>query len=518
MARAERDDDDVETEGGMHSTVSDARLTELLRSDTPIAYPALRELRVRHRPAVLAYARLCTVDDTAARQLTAQAFALAARDTARGSDPRGPWRHQLLLLAGRVTASWATDERAPRLDAALLAHLRAAAPGASAPPMLAAFQALPVRVQGLIWYGVVEQEPSERTAGLLGLSPQDVAYGIEPAFGALRQSLLRTRLAASGNPRCQDFRRLIEESVRPGTPRHSADLHAHMAHCVHCATAYEELSQLRDTPRTALAEGLLPWGGTAYAMAEADEQSTGSAARLPGWWPSRRFVLAATAVGVALAPLLVYLLASDGSGSARAASDVITPPPPPAVTVTATVSLTPSPTPTPSPSPTTRSPSPTPTPTPSGTTRPPSPKPQPKPPAPHPPNGTYAQVVNVASGLCLDIRDGVMDDGTDVITAPCTSSGTQRWRVDASSEVLQSYADPDYCLDSRGSTYRGVGIWTCSSVDGSNGQNLRFTVDSRGVIRPEIAPDHAVTPYGGDTVFLIPDQGGDAQRWRAGAS
>ncbi|MFC3572755.1 ricin-type beta-trefoil lectin domain protein [Streptomyces yaanensis] len=512
MARAERDDDDVEAGSGVHSTVSDARLTELLRTDTPTAYPALRELRTRHRPAVLAYARLCTVDEHAARQLTAQAFALAARDTARGQDPRGPWRHQLLLLAGRVTASWATDGRASRLDPGLLTHLRAAGPEGSLPPMLAALQTLPLRLQGLVWYGVVELEPTERTAVLLGLSPQDVAYGIEPAFQALRQSLLKTRLAASGNPRCQDFRRLIEESVRPDNPRYSADLHAHMAHCGYCATAYEELSQLRDAPRTALAEGLLPWGGTAYVMGDADEQNTAGADRLLGWWPSRRLALTSVALGVALAPLLVYLLASGGSQPARVASTVRTPTPLPAVTVT--ISLTPSPSPTPtakSPSP---SPTPTPTPKPSKTTRPASPKP--KPPAAHPPNSTYAQVVNVASGLCLDIRDGVMDLGTDVITAPCTSSRTQFWRVGSSRGVLQSYADPGFCLDSRGSTDRGVGIWECSSVYGSNGRNLRFTVDSRGVIRPEIAPDHAVTPYGGDTLFLLPDQGSDDQRWRAG--
>lgn len=86
--------------------------------------------------------------------------------------------------------------------------------------------------------------------------------------------------------------------------------------------------------------------------------------------------------------------------------------------------------------------------------------------------------MNAGSGLCLDIRDGVMDLGTDVITARCTSSRTQMWRVDSGRGVLQSYADPDFCLDSRGSTDRGVGIWECSSVYGSNGQNLRFTVDS----------------------------------------
>jgi hypothetical protein len=111
-----------------------------------------------------------------------------------------------------------------------------------------------------------------------------------------------------------------------------------------------------------------------------------------------------------------------------------------------------------------------------------------------------------------------MELGTDVITAPCTSSPTQRWRVDTARGVLQSEADPGFCLDSRGSTYRGVGIWECSAIDGPGGRNLRFTVDSRGVIRPGIAPDHAVTPSWGDMVFLMPDQGSDTQRWTAGAS
>ncbi|MFG2379879.1 ricin-type beta-trefoil lectin domain protein [Streptomyces avermitilis] len=534
MARADRGDGDgdAEAEDGRHSTASDARLTELLRTDTATAYPALRELRTRHRPAVLGYARLCTVDDAAARRLTAQAFALAARDTARGSDPRGPWRHQLLLLAGRVAASWAADERAARLDPGLLAHLSAAGSPAQVPPLLAAFQSLPSRVQGVVWYAVVEGEPDDRTAGFVGLTREDVTYGTEPAIQSLRQSCLTTRLAASDDPRCQDFRRLIEESVRPDHPRYSADLHAHMVHCVYCATAYDELSALRDDPRPALAAGLLAWGGAAYVTGGAVTRQptavrpdpSGSRPGDPGpgpgpasgWWPSRRFVLASTALGVALAPLLVYLLVSGGPEPERAANAVATPARPPAMTVTATVSATPSP----SPSHTaTRSPKPSRSPSASKTTHPPSPKPspKPKPPAPHPPNGSFAQVVNVDSGLCLDIRDGVMDLGTDVITAPCTSSRTQRWRVDTARGVLQSSEDPDFCLDSRGSTDRGVGIWECGAVYGRNGRNLRFTVDAEGVIRPAVAPDHAVTPYGG-ALSLVPAEGRADQRWRAGAA
>ncbi|MBK3568026.1 RICIN domain-containing protein [Streptomyces sp. MBT62] len=489
--------------GGAHADASDARLTELLRAGTSTVYPALQELRARHQPSVLSYARLCTTSESAARQLAAQAFTLAARETARGVDPGVPWRHQLLLLTGRVATSWSLDDRSAGLDSGLLLLLNTAAPK---PTMLPAFQSLPARTQGLVWYGVVEREPEAVTAAFLGLTHEDVVHGTERALQAMAQACLKSRLAASDDPRCGDFRRLIEESVRPDNPRDSADLHAHMAHCAHCTGAYEELTALRDAPRSTLAEGLLPWAGSSYAMSGREEVRGNSRTTHSTWWPSRRLVLASAALGVALVPLLFFLLRPGDSPPrpGAAAGTAAIPSTPSEVTVTATVPVTPSSTsPSKSPSPTrsskpTRSASPTPSPT------------------THAPNGTYAQVVNVSTGRCLDIRDGDLTEGTDVITAPCASSDTQLWRVDATRGVVQSSADSDLCLDSRGSVDKGVGIWECDSVDGSHGENLRFTVDPDGVIRPAIAILTGMTPEDGDGVSLVPLTGGTEQRWRAG--
>ncbi|MFE2136998.1 ricin-type beta-trefoil lectin domain protein [Streptomyces sp. NPDC059466] len=345
---AGKDDGTGAEGGGAHARTPDARLTELLRAATPTAYPALQELRGRHRASVLAYARLCTAGESAARQLAAQAFTLAAQETARGSDPGVPWRHQLLLLTSRVAVSWAADERAAGLDAGLLLVLNTAGPEGPVPRMLPAFQSLPSRAQGLIWYGLVEREPEERTAVLLGLTREDVTYGTDQALTALGQACLKARLAASDDPSCGDFRRLIEESLRPDSPRFSSDLDAHMAHCAHCTTAYEELSALRDHPRATLAEGLLPWAGTAYTMSGAHEPAPGVRAPSGPWPPSRRMVLASAALGVALAPLLLLLLSSGGSPAQDAAGTVGTPANPPSVTVTATVPATPSSSPSPS--------------------------------------------------------------------------------------------------------------------------------------------------------------------------
>ncbi|MFE9775008.1 ricin-type beta-trefoil lectin domain protein [Streptomyces sp. NPDC005931] len=528
MARADGTDDgsddgtgrEVEAAGEAHAGASDARLTELLRADTGTAYAALRELRARHSPSVLAYARLCTAGDASARQLAAQAFTRAAREVARGTDGGGPLRHRLLLLAGKLAAAWATDDRSGALDPGLLLVVNTAGPGGPVPPLLTAFRNLPPRAQGLIWYGVVDREPDERTATLLGIDREDVAHGTRSALQTLARSCLRARLAASDDPSCGGFRRLIEESVRPDHPRDSADLHTHMAHCPHCTAAYEEQRALRRTPRTALAEGLLPWAGTAYVTGDPDEAVPPSRAAEPAWPPSRRLALASAALGVALTPLVLFLL-SGGSGDQEPVSAAHVPTAPP-VTVTATVAATPSMSPSPSSSPSPSAPSASAaatSPAPSRTASPsrtPSPEPTPEPSPTYPPGSAFAQVVNVASGLCLDIRDGFLEKGNDVVMARCTSSPTQRWRVDSGRGVVQSFADTDYCLDSRGSVERGVGIWVCDSVDGRNGLNLRFAVDGDGRIRPGIAYDTAVTPEG-PWLALRSLDGRTEQRWRAGA-
>ncbi|WP_308433447.1 RICIN domain-containing protein [Streptomyces alanosinicus] len=124
--------------------------------------------------------------------------------------------------------------------------------------------------------------------------------------------------------------------------------------------------------------------------------------------------------------------------------------------------------------------------------------------------------MNLSTGRCLDIRDGDLEQGNDVVTAPCSGSATQRWRFDTYLGVLRSAADDDFCLDSRGATDRGVGIWTCDSVHSDNGDNLRFSVGPDGTIRPDIAIETAVTPDGRHGVALRPLDGERDQRWRAG--
>ncbi|WEH20346.1 ricin-type beta-trefoil lectin domain protein [Streptomyces sp. VNUA24] len=238
------------------------------------------------------------------------------------------------------------------------------------------------------------------------------------------------------------------------------------------------------------------------------------------WSRSRRIALTSVALGVALAPLLAFLVFSGSVGSSSsddAAGSGGTPSVPPSESTNPGVPPSPTPSPTPS-----ETAGPSKPPRKEKPTRSPSPRPSdtgsPTPSSPYggPLSGAYTQVVNVASGLCLDIR-GPLAKGTDVVTATCSSRATQRWRLDSGRSVLQSFADPDLCLDSRGSIDDGVGVWECDSLDGENGDNLRFEVDSRGAIRPAIAGRFAVTPDALGSVGFALASGREGQRWKAGA-
>ncbi|MBP8538363.1 RNA polymerase sigma factor, partial [Streptomyces sp. MK37H] len=276
-----------------HAQLSDTELTERIRSGAPTALPATQELRKRHHPAVLSYARLCVRTQTDADQLADLSFGLAAQETCRGIDPWGPWRHHLLLLVQRVAANWAEGSREERLDPAFtewLGHSGAATGGAAGHPgprersaMLGGFLTLSTRTRDVLWYSVVEEEPDTVVATFAGVAPHTVPTLRETALGALREAWLRTHLERGGEHTCQGFRGLIEAAVRPDNPRRCDDLDRHLSGCLSCAGVYGELLRMDEDPRPVIADGLLGWGGTSYVTAEpvGGVPSVGSAAPSP---------------------------------------------------------------------------------------------------------------------------------------------------------------------------------------------------------------------------------------------
>ncbi|WP_406187444.1 ricin-type beta-trefoil lectin domain protein [Streptomyces sp. NBC_01006] len=99
--------------------------------------------------------------------------------------------------------------------------------------------------------------------------------------------------------------------------------------------------------------------------------------------------------------------------------------------------------------------------------------------------------------MCLDVRGGTFSNGVDVITARCRAGApAQQWRLDDMG-LLHNAANPGYCMDARGSTGDGVGIWSCSAFGRAEGDNLVFSTDATGRIKPRIAPGYAVTSRSG---------------------
>ncbi|MEU6707273.1 ricin-type beta-trefoil lectin domain protein [Streptomyces wuyuanensis] len=569
--------------------LSDAELGERIRSGAPRADPAVQELKRRHLPAVLAYARLCGRNQTAGNQLAVQALRLASDEAGRGIEPRGQWRHHLLMLVRRVGTEWARSDRRARLSADFAGWADASAdagpgtaadagavpaggsglPAAGPAPevsaaVLAAFYRLPALTRGVLWYAVVDQEPDSTVAGYLGVRADLVPDLRLRAPESMRQAFLQAYLER-GDKRCLGYRRIIEAAARPVDRRRSGDLTLHLAECPRCTMVVAELTRMTDNPRTVFAEHLLGWGGAEYtarlpvsrmpeavpargpvpgnapvtapgsgpvasavtspaeATAAQDRPGQPAAGAAP-WWglrlPSRSVLLIAAAVVVAASAATgtALVAASGDSGASREpvapapTSDGAFPTfeaPPPVPTLSTSPGGTHSARPTPSP---TRTPPPAPS-------QPPAAAPTKSAvpiPAPIVPGAGYRPVVNAETGLCLDVEDGVMANRTDVITTACNGATTQQWRFE-SNGLLRNSADPEFCLDSRGDTDRGAGIWSCSSVDGRNGLNLRFAVDGAGVVSPLIDPDFALEPLGGSLGFDRLD--GDAdQRWNAGTS
>ncbi|MCX4515511.1 RICIN domain-containing protein [Streptomyces sp. NBC_01619] len=591
-----------------YSGLSDAELTERIRSGAPQAHPAVQELKRRHLPAVLAYARLCGRNQTAGTQLALQALRLASEEACRGIEPRGQWRHHLLTLVQRVGAAWAVSSRRDRLAPDFASWIDETAqstataqttttaqstttatgaatgtatagepgPGSAAPrrrpseassdtssAMLAGFYRLPALTRGVVWYAVVDQEPDATVATCVGVRPDLVADLRAKAPESLRRAFLQAYLER-GDRKCLGYRRIIEAAARPGDRRHSGDLTLHLAECPRCTRLVAELTRMVDDPRPVFAEHLLGWRGAEYTTRLPVPGQAGTAsARIPGpattsgtgppgprnrlgagvtgflggsrtWQgdattadgarrPSRSAVLVAAAVAAATVTVVtgtVLVAASGDPEPSRAAvalpTAAVVPPiasaSPPAAP-SAAPTRQPSQRPTRSPGPTTSAPSPErPAPTPS--------KSVPPRPVPIVPGAGHHPVVNADTGLCLDIEDGIMANRTDVITTRCNGARTQQWSLEPGG-LLRSGADPDYCLDSRGDTDRGAGIWSCASVDGKNGLNLLFTVDASGAVRPRIAPDFALEPLGsseGSSLGFDPADGDSDQRWNAGTA
>ncbi|MDH6118885.1 RICIN domain-containing protein [Kitasatospora sp. GAS204B] len=475
----------------------------------------LAELRLRHTSALLCYARLADGDGDPA-QLVDMAF-----QRALSGEHSGALRYRLLELVQQCAPSPAPA-------------------GTGLPLTRRVFTALPGVTQALLWHVLVEQDDPEHVGVLLDLEPDEVPDLCADALGRLRTSYLRAFTGWVPQETCRRFTGLLDAATRPVDPRVDEDFERHVSGCHDCRLARGDLEGLNARPGPVLARGLLPWGG-AYvaartlragdvparsgtpaaaglpAVAAAQESVTrrpaAQAPRVPrrGAQPSDRAAgrphdpvtaaarrpcgpaRRAVASGVALAAMLLGLVVA-GTVSAllpRSGGAVVTVSAaadgPPAVGAVSPPSF-----------PTT---------------------------SPAHQGYTYVQLVNAGSGLCLDVRDGVLRAGADVVLNPCTGDPIQKWAVSRGG-VIRNLADPTYCLASDTGANGAAGIWPCFAAGVPERADEVFAITEAGAIRPvagpgspsaevELAPD-GDDPGSGVTATTVND--GSSRDWRAGGA
>ncbi|MFG2978182.1 ricin-type beta-trefoil lectin domain protein [Streptomyces sp. NPDC048331] len=490
--------------------MSDQHLCAALRAEAPAAPAAEAELLRRHGPRVIAFARTVDGDPSLGPQAADRAMKQFLRMRAGADDDveRPPRLSLLMLLPSSEAESAAGATSDPALQ----------------PVVRQGFTSLPFRTQALLWHSVVEREPDDRVAAITGDRPEAVPDLTRRALSACRDAFLREHLRAPSAPHCPRYARMLDAAAARADVRDNPDLARHIGGCPGCAAALRGLVALGETPGPLLAGALLGEPGRRYAEARARTgadaedtlslpvvpalaqlpQSAGADRRRTAFFrrSTGRVVLGAAAV-LAAAATAAFALGPDEGPRAPRAEQADAPDlrvgggegegSPVPTKIGARPSASASARPLPSASPTATGPSPGQDPTTSPTVEAAA-----SPEAVRPFRAaTFVQAVNSASGLCLDVRGGALASGTDVVTARCRpGDAVQQWRLDGKG-LLRNAADPRFCLDSRGASSKGVGIWTCSAYGKSEGDNLVFSMDATGRIKPRTAPGYAVTASGG---------------------
>lgn len=128
-------------------------------------------------------------------------------------------------------------------------------------------------------------------------------------------------------------------------------------------------------------------------------------------------------------------------------------------------------------------------------------------------NAQFVQFVNYASGLCMDINNAVMANGTNVMQWTCNGGNWQKWYLEEGTGMIRSLRDPRYCLDNGGTFANGANImiWACNG-----GNNQRFVNNGAGYFGLLLAPQQVIDGYGtsaGSNVGTWYNWGGNNQRW-----
>ncbi|MEV0905376.1 cellulose binding domain-containing protein [Streptomyces hokutonensis] len=228
--------------------------------------------------AVLSYADLCTSGAASATELASEAFALGIQEArSAGSGPlRGPTRRvlpviPLLLTAVRTTAAeWEFAGRGHRLDPDLRLWLNSEKAARyhgmplQRPIALRGLRDLQEPDAALLWLAEVEALPLTVVARRLGLDPAIISGELAQVRGLFRDRCHRSHLDTPMAAECRSYARLLDAVTRSPSADTPEDLSRHLATCVQCAEAAACLRLQGGGLPSALASGVIGWGGLAY--------------------------------------------------------------------------------------------------------------------------------------------------------------------------------------------------------------------------------------------------------------
>lgn len=276
------------------------------------------ELYRRHHTAVLGYARGLVRDQHTAEDLTSEAFVRTFAALRQGKGPQEGCRPYLYTVVRNAAVDWAragrrtvvTDEVAAWADASTedppdVDELDAA---------VRAFRSLPERWQTVLWHTVVEDEPAQAVAELLGMTSGAVAQLSFRAREGLRQAFLVA--SCEGHPDCAEFTAQLAASLRRPGRRRSRALREHLDSCERCRLAAQEMADLNGRLRRCLPVGAVVLGAPTVSL---DALSPG-AASAPGW------AVHAGVAGTAAVVVVVLFMTFGGGGGTAGSPDAGAPP------------------------------------------------------------------------------------------------------------------------------------------------------------------------------------------------
>lgn len=403
------------------------------------------------------------------------------------------------------------------------------------------FLGLPRLEQTLLWHTEVEAEPINAPAELLGIDTESAAIALEQAREKFREGLVRAHRELAPGTECRYYNRLLDVPIRRGGNL-LPDVQEHLAACIHCRHAAEQLGSAEAALGVLLAEAVLGWGARRYLDCrpgrrpgparggsrgpggrrrgggkpglflrttssragareggEPEPRSRGTGARgrrrgTPG--PLARTPSPPGGTGIAAVGSTRTLLTGVGVASVVLLGTVVAlgvwPDGGSGTGPVASTSAVP------------------------GTdARPPRASGTAPDTAGLPATGRPGRLRNVAAGLCLDVR-GTPVSGAAAVLAVCSTTAGQQWTYDADGQ-LRSAAGTGLCLDS----HADAGVVTlgrCAGAGSQRADDVRYDLTVQGELLPRWDRTVALATAGGeagsDVVVKVRDRSA-GQRWQS---